>query len=200
MEKTKVFPMQKHTLLINVIANKIKAKSYLEIGIFNPDHNFDRVNVIFKEGIDPSIDDTRVAKMTSDEFFEVKKIARYDLIFCDGLHHADQVKRDIINSWKVLNEGGCILIHDTNPHSESITHVPRDSREWCGNVYQTICQIDEPEIFTLKDDYGVTVIRKEGELKINDDVVDWEWFDEFRHGILNLKTWDECIKIIEGWE
>ena len=149
--------------------------------------------------------------MTSDDFFAAnwikledeesqRPLLIFDCVFLDGLHHADQLKKDIKNAWYCLREGGCILIHDTNPHSESITHVPRDNREWCGNVYKTICQIDEPEIFTLNEDYGVTVIRKEGELKINDDVDDWAWFEEFRHGILNLKTWDECIKIIEGWE
>jgi len=154
--------------------------------------------------------------MTSDDFFDIavtveevrlncgvktlEKKVKYDLIFIDGLHHADQTKKDLINSWNHLNEGGVIIVHDTNPHSEKITHVPRDNREWCGDVYKTICQIDEPEFFTLKDDYGVTVIRKEGELRFKDDVITWGEFDRVRNKILNLKTWNEATKIIDSWD
>lgn len=198
--------MQKHTELINVIAEKIKAKKYLEIGVFNPEHNLNRINVEIKISVDPNVEAGALYCCTSDEYFEKMERIKshlssgHDIVFIDGLHHTDQVKKDLINSWKCLNEKGIILIHDTNPHSEHITHVPRDNREWCGDVYKTICQIETPDLFTLKDDYGVTVLRKTGELKLNDDAVTWEEFDLFRNDILNLKTWDECVKIIEGWE
>lgn len=203
--------MMKHTELINYVSGKIGAKYYLEIGVYNRAHNFDRINVENKIGVDPDEEALATFTLTSDDAFELFKTIdvyyqngvvakrKFDLIFIDGLHHADQVRKDIINSWDCLNDGGCIILHDTNPHSESITHVPRDSREWCGNVYQAVCQVKN-ELFTLKDDYGVTVIRKTGELKLTDDIVSWEEFDLFRNDLLNLKSWDEAIKIIDGWE
>lgn len=202
-----VFPMMKHTELINVVAEKIEAERYLEIGVYNTAHNFDRIRVKGKVSVDPNPEAGAIYIMTSDQFFErVKEDQKsgvvkmvHDIIFIDGLHHSEQVKKDIINSWGFLRDGGVIIIHDTNPHSEHITHVPRDNREWCGNIYQAIAQIESPEIFTLKDDYGVTVIRKTGELKMNDDVITWEEFDLFRNDILNLKSWDEVIKIIDSW-
>lgn len=216
-KEPKVFPMMKHTELINAVAKKINAKSYLEIGVYNPEHNFDRIAVFSKMGIDPDPNVKASLTMTSDEFFynmfndidyrDLYKdkdgnthsmTHKYDLIFIDGLHHADQVRKDIINSWACLNECGCLILHDTNPYSEHITHVPRDNREWTGNVYQSVAQV-ENEKFTLNDDYGVTVIRKTGELKLNDDVVTWEEFDMFRNDILNLKNWNEITKIIDSW-
>ena len=202
IKDAKVFPMQKHTILINYIAEKIKAKDYLEIGIFNTAHNFDIIKIKDKIGVDPDIEDhADVVAMESDVFFRHHRNKQeFDIIFIDGLHHADQVKKDIINSWSCLNDGGCLIVHDTNPHSELITHVPRDNREWCGDVYKTICQIEQPEIFTLKDDYGVTVIRKEGELRFKDDVITWGEFDRVRNKILNLKTWNEATKIIDSWD
>lgn len=202
-----VFPMMKHTELINYVAGKIKAKSYLEIGVYNPAHNFDRIEIADKESIDPAPEAKATHFCDSDYFFETindfnieagTSQKYYDIIFIDGLHEAPQFRKDLINSWDCLEDGGVIICHDTNPHSEQITHVPRDQREWSGNVYQAICQVKN-ELFTLKDDYGVTVIRKTGELILTDDVVNWEEFDLFRNDILNLKTWDEMVKIIDSW-
>lgn len=194
--------MMKHTELINLVAEKIGAKTYLEIGVYDRAHNFDRIRVDLKLGVDPAIVDHDILQITSDEYFKdwVKGPAdNYDLIFIDGLHHADQVRKDIINSWKVLTDGGCIILHDTNPHSEKITHIPRDNREWCGDVFKAVCQVQNDK-FTLKDDYGVTVIRKQGELKMNSDAVTWDEFDLFRTDFLNLKTWEESIEIIDSWK
>lgn len=186
------------TNLINYIIKKQGYKSYLEIGIGTGRH-LESVACKFKEGVDPEVDHPLVAKMTSDEFFDPPKISQYDVIFIDGLHHADQVRRDIENSWRVLKDGGCLVIHDTNPDREEITHVPRDSKEWTGDVYKAIHQIDGPPKFTLKDDHGVTVIRKIGPLVMSEGVIEWEGFVMFREAILHLVTWDEAIKIIDGW-
>ena len=44
-------------------------------------------------------------KMTSDEFFAAHGEKRYDLIFIDGLHHAEYVERDIITRyWRSKKE------------------------------------------------------------------------------------------------
>jgi len=49
--------------------------------------------------------------MTSDTFF-LKNKRTFDIIFIDGLHIYDQVKRDVLNSIKVLNKDGFILLYD----------------------------------------------------------------------------------------
>lgn len=193
------------TNLINYIIKKQGYKSYLEIGI-GTGRNFKAIECEVKRGIDPEIPHTvNVYKCTSDVFFHdlfnTDHInGEFDLIFIDGLHHADQVRRDIINAWECLNDGGCLVLHDTNPDREEITHVPRDSKEWTGDVYKAIHQIDGPPKFTLKDDHGVTVIRKTGPLVMSDGVIEWDGFVMFREAILHLVTWEEAIKIIDGWK
>ena len=38
----------------------------------------------------------------------------FDIIFVDGLHEKQQVKKDILNSIKFLKDGGTIICHDVN--------------------------------------------------------------------------------------
>jgi len=148
-----------HTELLNALIEKYKLKSYLEIGVQNPANNFDRINVDYKVGIDPEINNEvsisrALFKISSDIFFseivdeespysDIE--AKFDLIFIDGLHHADQVKRDFENSLRCLNDGGFIVLHDCLPINESTTHVPRDSKVWHGDCYKfamTLCEYD----------------------------------------------------------
>ena len=50
-------------------------------------------------------------KMTSDEFFKENK-NKFDFIYVDGDHAKDQVYKDLINSWSILNSNGFLLIDD----------------------------------------------------------------------------------------
>ncbi len=191
--------MTHHSELINYIGKKIKARSYLEIGVFNREHNFNKIAVENKLCVDPDPNAEADCCVTSDEYFEKNSWQQFDLIFIDGLHHAGQVKKDIIHAWKVLTEGGVIVIHDSNPLKESITHVPRDNGEWTGDVYKTISQISSPK-FTVDFDYGCCVLRKDGTvLEFDNEECAWDEFDLFRKERLTLVTVSEASKIIDNW-
>lgn len=195
--------MTHHSELLNFIARKIKAKYYLEIGVFNTAHNFDKIDVELKISVDPDPGAGAIFKKTSDDFFAHLPDARFDLILVDGLHHADQAKKDILNAWKALNPGGAIVIHDSNPPTEITTCVPRgEQREWCGDVYKTICQLSYSKAFTVDMDYGCCVIKKttDNEYPIfSDRKFTWNEFDVDRDRLLNLKSVDESKKIINSW-
>ena len=82
--------------------------------------------------------------MTSDEFFKQNE-KRFDLIFIDGLHEANQVFRDVKNSLNYLNENGVILLHDCNPSIEehqtfpqSLDHNKRHLNIWLGDTWKTV--------------------------------------------------------------
>jgi SAM-dependent methyltransferase len=109
--------------------------SYLEIGVGNV-KNFNDMIVETKVGVDPAVSDKNVAQMGSDEYF-IHNQDTFDLIFIDGLHHADQVERDILNSWNCLNKGGQIVIHDVKPLSEPCQRVPRIQEQWTGDVWRS---------------------------------------------------------------
>ena len=50
-------------------------------------------------------------KLKSDDFFKTNQIF-FDVIYIDGYHKADQVLKDFINSWAVLNVKGIIIFDD----------------------------------------------------------------------------------------
>lgn len=166
-----------HTDLLNALIEKHGLKSYLEIGVQNPGNNFDKIRCERKIGVDPDTKADDVWKMTSDEFFDIKEFVHYsqetgkktfyhnyDLIFIDGLHHADQVKRDFENSLKCLSDDGFILIHDVLPENEAGTIVPRETKVWWGDVYKfamNIGQYNDIRYVTYNIDNGCMLVWKD---------------------------------------
>jgi hypothetical protein len=107
--------------LIQHLIDKYDYKNYLEIGC-DKDQSFSKISVDTKIGVDP-ISGGNVRK-TSDDFFQDNK-QNFDIIFIDGLHHYNQVKKDINNSLKFLNKNGFILVHDCLPRTKAHQSIPR---------------------------------------------------------------------------
>lgn len=205
--------MTDHTDLLNLIASKIKARNYLEIGVYDPSHNFDKIQVEYKIGVDPDnlVKDPatgQLLRMTSDKFWALApQIFKpdIDLTWVDGLHYEDQVIRDIQGAWDITRPGGVIALHDTNPPTLVTTCIPRGKqREWCGNVYKAIVRLyKQIDYFTADFDYGVTIIRKPNtgdppRFWIDLDVT-WQMFEEDRTTFLCLKSLEDVIETINGW-
>lgn len=187
-----------HTDLLNIIARKINAQSYLEIGVrFGA--NFNKIEVPNKIGVDPDPESAATRHCTSDEFFEQNEW-KFDLIFIDGYHEAEQAKRDIINSWACLNIGGVMMIHDCNPEKEEHTHIPRDCKVWNGDVYKTVCEMLVYGKFTIDVDYGCCIVRKESQpFHWGNVSVDWNTFTTHSKTLLNLVTLDYGLSVIDEW-
>lgn len=196
--------MKDHTDLLNHIAAKIGAKTYLEIGVFNPDHNFNHIKVPHKIGVDPETGAD--LKWTSDKFFDFARAAelKVDLSWIDGLHHEEQVIRDILGAWEITRPGGVIALHDTNPPTEATTCIPRGrQREWCGDVYKAIAKLSGVDFFTVNFDYGVTILRKlslfEPFFIIDRPDLTWKDFEQDRDLFLGLVPLEKALEYIETW-
>ena len=122
--------------IINQLIKDNGYKSYLEIG-YGDGYCFNQIECAFKEAVDPKFEgkDNRVFGMPSDDYFKENETT-FDVIFIDGLHHANQVRKDIINASKILSEKGVILCHDIAPEDEWQSIVPRKQRVWTGDVYK----------------------------------------------------------------
>jgi hypothetical protein len=193
--------MNRVELINNYLAKK-SFKKYLEIGVYRG-HSYNSVDAVIKDSIDPDPDTPAVYHMTSDEFFE--KIGptlayKYDVIFIDGLHHTEQVDKDIENSLKYLEEDGAIILHDCNPQSEMRQRVPADfdiwQHGWNGDVWKSIFKFrlnnshKKYKVFVVNDDEGLGVIKPNNigvELKLEmPDSLDYDFLKKNRVEILNL--------------
>jgi len=143
--------------IIKKIINNRKYKTYLEIGCDNDDI-FSNINLQEKLGVDP-VSGGNIRK-TSDDFF-LSNDNKFDIIFIDGLHEYEQVKKDIKNSLKFLNNGGVIILHDCLPTSYFQQAIPRSQFKWTGDIWKAIVEMRTKEhldTYTCYADMGLGII------------------------------------------
>lgn len=122
---------------IQELIRRRSVQSYLEIGC-RDDHCFSQINVPLRVGVDPVSGGT--VRMTSDAFFTDNQ-QTFDLIFVDGLHHYEQVLRDIKNSLAALNPGGVILVHDCLPLDCRAQYRLQCQMFWNGDVWKAFLEV-----------------------------------------------------------
>lgn len=198
--------------IINHLIREYSIESFLEIGVFTGEI-LDGCVAKNKIGVDPDLSNYKgnspTFKGTSDEFFAgLSKGTRFGLVHIDGLHHSEQVTKDIENALQIVPPKGFIVLHDCNPPTSVHAVVPRtlEIAEWNGDVYKSVINFRskyEPayKFQCVDTDWGVGIIsrraRKGKSHRFSDEpVVDisWEFFDENRQGCLNLITPEDFIK------
>lgn len=165
--------------LINEIISINGFKKYLEIGVFNPSVCFDKIKCEKKTGVDPGLEhqnDLIDYKVTSDVFFsmlefgytEFPKDHKWDVIFIDGLHLADQVYRDINNSINHISDNGIIVMHDCLPPSSFYARedyeVEGEHKAWNGTTwkayYRALTELSHVDVCVYDSDWGLGLIKK----------------------------------------
>lgn len=181
--------------LIQSLIDKNKYTKYLEIGVRDGEC-FDAIKCETKVGVDPDKNSKATHYVTSDEFFRDLLIeGGFDIIFIDGLHHADQVEKDIINSLDVLNEGGIIVMHDCLPTSKRMQEIPlTDQQEWTGNTWLAYLKMrvmrSDLTMHVCDTDWGLGIIRKGSQVPlVLDYIPTYEEFDA------NRKAWMNVISV-----
>lgn len=179
------------TDIINALIYKFGYKTYLEIGVRNPDDNFNSIRISDKEGVDPAGNCKH--QMTSDEFFSTNKKI-YDIVFIDGLHLDYQVWSDINNSLKYLASGGTIVCHDMNPIKEEHQTPKYNGGTWNGTGWKAWADIRmvsgaKLNMFVVDADHGCGIIQR-GEQKlfpwVNKNTLNYAFLEENRKELLNL--------------
>ena len=169
--------------LIKYLINKYNYIDYLEIGC-DQDQLFSKIDIQNKVGVDP-VSGGNLRK-TSDEFFEANN-KKFDLVFIDGLHTYEQVKKDIINSLDCLKENGVVLVHDCMPDCMSKQAVPRYRMTWNGDVWKAIVDLrhnNDLNIYTCEIDQGIGIIKKEKNtsiLKVDKKIKDLKFKDYYEN-------------------
>jgi hypothetical protein len=151
--------IQDRIQLLQFLEARIPCKSYLEIGT-NRNRVFKLIRAPQKIGVDPHRGGTH--RMTSNEFFK-QNDRKFDLVFIDGLHHADQVLLDVEGSLAALNDSGVIVLHDCSPATEEAQQVPaaRPGVPWNGDVWKAIVLLrgrGDIDVAVGDFDYGCGVV------------------------------------------
>ncbi len=166
--------------VINYLLSSLNREtSYLEIGVRNPEDNYNKINATKKYSVDPGIEFKENPvdfKVTSDQFFDgltsgkyLSSDIKFDVIFIDGLHLANQVERDIDNSLRFIKEDGFIILHDCNPPTEfhaRETHefvISPAGQNWNGTTWKAFLKVRyRKDIFSccIDSDWGIGIISK----------------------------------------
>jgi hypothetical protein len=139
---------ERHEIINSLTSTNQK---YLEIGV---EYGYTYKNTHFSNKIgvdpDPKCEMPGLQKYTSDDYFkQCSNNTTYDVVFIDGMHHAENVLKDLNNSISSLNKNGCIFIDDIIPlnYNEQLK-IPRKhhyengvlkyGEEWTGDVWKVI--------------------------------------------------------------
>lgn len=198
------------TEVINYILSlKSNPTTYLEIGVRNPAHNFNLINSATKYSVDPGVEFKENPvdfKMTSDAFFDklsaneiLSKDIKFDVIFIDGLHLAEQTNRDIVNAFKYLKEDGFVVMHDCNPPTEWHARENYDYENtpahkfWNGTTWKAFLKWrTNPNVYSccIDSDWGIGILSKKhaiGESIVSSNpFFEYKILDENRKRELNL--------------
>lgn len=177
---------------INEAIKTVNAKSYLEIG-FQQGKNFEQIRCENKLAVDPRpVVRSEFCVIADSDAFFLNNTDKFDVIFIDGLHTYEQVKKDFENSIKALNEGGAICFHDTSPcdeeHAKSFAH----GGQWNGDCYRIVVDlyagVYKFKYYTINEDHGVTVVFPDQlEERSNSVESGYKWFDENRIAVLKVR-------------
>lgn len=214
--------------IINTLIKKYGYENYLEIGVRLNSDCFNNISVKNKTSVDPGYEtpyEEYDYRMESDSFFNSLQNGetkfpidmKWDIIFIDGLHTAEQVEKDVINSLEHLSVGGTIVMHDCSPTRELLAceEYQNPSRKimlwdgsnwieencWSGTVWKAFYKFrhSRPDLsmWCVDDDFGVGIIQR-GKQKLapNDNMFySYLVMDKNRKEYLNLITPDEFIEL-----
>ena len=183
------------TKFIQDVIDKIGAKSYLEIGTQHG-YNFEKIICDNKVGVDPGDYVGDHIQMTSDEYFDTCTDV-FDVIFIDGLHHADQVITDFNNALCNISVNGVIILHDCNPKTKREQVIPEEHLPgWTGNVWRAWINIRRYKEFTtvcvdICTGMGLVIqrpVKKALDISFDDTLeMTYEDMDKDRKRLLNLR-------------
>ena len=182
-------------VLVNHMIKIHSYKSYLEIGVRKKGKMNDLIEAERVSSVDPDPKANAEYCMTSDDYFS-KHDEKFDIVFIDGLHEGQQVKRDIENSLNILSKNGHILLHDMNPptafHARKNYCVEGKYPSWNGTSWEGYAwhRKNSPKLsMCVRDtDWGVGII-KVGQQKLwHGEVSGYENLASNREELLNLKS------------
>ena len=198
------------TDIINNFIQKFGYKSYLEIGTQNPNGNFNQIEIKNKYSVEPfppsglNANDYSFVG-TSDQYFDfISPDTKFDIIFIDGLHHYQQVLKDIENSLNHLSDNGTIVCHDCLPTTEKMQERDNHGGEWTGDVWKAIAKLRietiDLDIKVVDTDYGCGIIRRGTNIPYvtNENYKTYTFFNSNKQELMNVISKEQLLQWINS--
>lgn len=154
--------MLRETVLAGFLALHDEAR-YLEIGVHSG-HTFHPLQAALKVAVDPDFQfevpaqnvtkEVEYHEVTSDQYFGTIATPgkKFNVIYVDGLHTAEQTLRDVLNAVECLEDDGVIVVDDVIPSSYAASLPDFDDFDrvrksialeagghaWMGDVYRVV--------------------------------------------------------------
>ena len=156
-----------HSDFIARMTSIYRPNLYLELGLYKGE-TWKKVSPFCKNMVGVDIVDHNLEGEiyieTTDYFFShfQKKI---DMAFIDADHSFESAKKDFINCYNLLNDGGVIMMHDTDPESDHLF-----SSGYCGDSYKIVSFLENNfeniNILTLPiTEAGLSIITKKNDTR-----------------------------------
>jgi hypothetical protein len=88
----------------------------------------------------------------------------FDIVLVDSWHEYATSWRDLNEAFRLIGEGGMLVVHDCLPPRAEIAGPEPMPGEWCGVSYQAYIDFvtgrDDVAYYTVDADYGCGVVRK----------------------------------------
>lgn len=162
-----------HSDFIAIMAQVYTPITYLELGLYQGE-TFNKVKPHVKRaiGVDSRMNPKVKGELyseTASEFFKHFNDP-VDMVFIDADHSYESVIEDLKNVLNLLNPGGVVILHDTNPEDKKLT-VPG----FCGDCYRVVSELEldtRINIVTLPlAEAGLSIITWKNNLRINSDTI-----------------------------
>ncbi len=219
LHRTETSKTPSRTQIINFLIETAKetavdrSVSYLEIGVRNPDDNFNKIIADVKVGVDPAVQFVAGTgfTLTSDRFFSEMftgtispKATTFDVVFIDGLHEANQVYIDVQNALKVLRPNGYIVLHDCSPPLESFAREDYSfmyspaAGIWLGTSWKAFVKYRMCKTLyscCIDSDWGVGILSRDVNIgsPLDREIMfyDYKELDSDRKNVLGMVSFDQ---------
>ena len=102
-------------------------------------------------------------RITTDEFFSGYDGDPFDMIFIDADHSYKSVRKDLLNSLKILVPGGTIILHDTDPSEAKYTD-PGHCND-CYKILDDLVDLGLDAVTLPTDNSGMTIVCRTEDLR-----------------------------------